>query len=62
MNELYFIPPHKVNHRTVDNIIEGGHIVVDGYQFEQLNTKPKGRRISRRLRGLESETQIIIYS
>ena len=61
MNQLFFLKSHKINHKTIDSVIEGGHIMFNGYQYEQLNKRPFGRSIERRLRSMDETTQLVIY-
>lgn len=61
MNQLFFIKSSKINHKTIDTVIHGGHITVEGYQYEQLSKRPFGRSINRRLRSIDESTQIVIY-
>jgi hypothetical protein len=62
MNELYFIKPHKVNHKTVDNLMEGGHITLEDRRYEQLSSKPRGRSIFKKLLSMDEKTRLVIYS
>ena len=62
MKELYFIKPYKVNHKTVDNLIEGGHITLEDRRYEQLSTKPRGRSIFKKLLSMDEKTRLVIYS
>ena len=61
MNQLFFIKSHKINHKTIDTVVDGGHIMIEGYQYEQLTKRPFGRSIERRLRSMDESTQIVIY-
>jgi|ETNvirenome_2_60_1030617.scaffolds.fasta_scaffold144155_2 hypothetical protein len=62
MKELYFIKPYKVNHKTVDNLMEGGHITLEDRRYEQLSAKPRGRSIFKKLLSMDGETRLVIYS
>ena len=61
MNQLFFIKSHKVNHKTIDSVMEGCHIELNGYRYEQLNKRPFGRSIERRLRSMDEQTQLVVY-
>ena len=62
MNENYYIRATKVNARVADLVIEGNHIIIDGYKFEKLERKPRGRSIERKLQNVETQERILIYS
>lgn len=62
MSELYYFPKMRVNAKIAEIINPGKHIEIDGYVYENLVRKPKGRSIKRRLRSLDELTSITIYS
>ena len=62
MNESYFIRGTKINARVADLVIEGQHINIDGYRFEKLTKKPRGRVIERKLQNTKTQERFIIYS
>ena len=62
MKELYFLRSYKINHRTIDSVMDGYHIEVEGYRYERLNAKPRGRSIEKRLRSMDEQTQLVLYS
>lgn len=62
MEESYFIRATKVNARVAELVIEGNHITIDGYKFEKLERKPRGRSVERRLQNLDTQERFIIYS
>lgn len=62
MNESYFIRATKVNARVADLVIDGQHINIDGYKFEKVSKKPRGRSIERRLQNTNTQERFIIYS
>ena len=62
MNELYYFPKVRVNAKISEIINPGHHVEVDGYTYENLVRKPKGRSILRRLRSMDENTSITIYS
>ena len=62
ISELYYIPSVKINAKVADLVIPGNHIRVDGYQYERLMRKPRGRSIKRNLRSMDENTYIKIYS
>lgn len=62
MNESYFIRATKVNARVADLVIEGNHITIDGYKFEKLYRKPRGRSIERKLLNERTQERFLIYS
>jgi hypothetical protein len=62
MNESYFIRGTKVNARVADLIVEGQYIQIDGYRFEKLSKKPRGRVIERKLQNTNTQERFIIYS
>ena len=45
MIEKYFLPRLKINAKTSELVIPGEHINMDGYTYEQLSRRPKGRTI-----------------
>ena len=62
INELYYIPSVKINAKVADLVIPGNHIRIDGYQFERVIRKPRGRSIKRTLRSMDEKTCIKLYS
>lgn len=62
MNESYFIRGTKINARVADLIIDGQYINIDGYRFEKLSKKPRGRTIERKLQNEQTQERFIIYS
>ena len=62
MEENYFIRATKINARVADLVIEGKHITIDGYKFERLERKPRGRVIERKLQNVEKQLRFLIYS
>tara|TARA_X000001316_G_scaffold7134_1_gene1788 strand:+ start:226 stop:414 length:189 start_codon:yes stop_codon:yes gene_type:complete len=62
MNELYYFPKVKVNAKIAEIINPGYHIEIDGYRYENIIRKPRGRSILRRLRSMDEQTSITIYS
>ena len=62
MNELYYFPKVRVNAKISEIINPGKHIEIDGYVYENLIRKPRGRSIVRRLRSMDEMTSITIYS
>ena len=61
MSELYYFPKVRVNAKIAEIINPGYHIEIDGYVYENLFRKPKGRSIERRLRSIDELTSITIY-
>lgn len=62
MEEQYFISPIKMTETIAETIIPGNHIVVGGYQYERVGSKPRGRRIMRKLLNLTEDLKLVIYS
>ena len=62
MSELYYFPKVRVNAKISEIINPGNHIEIDGYVYENLVRKPKGRSILRRLTSLDQNTSITIYA
>jgi len=62
MEELYYVPSLRVNAKISDLVIEGNHIELDGITYQRLSRKPRGRSIKRKLKSLQSNTRILIYS
>ena len=62
MNELYYFPKARANAKIAEIINPGHHIEIDGYVYENLIRKPKGRSIQRRLRSMDELTSITIYT
>ena len=62
MNELYYFPKVRVNAKISEIINPGKHIEIDGYVYENLIRKPRGRSIVRRLRSMDEMTSITIYT
>lgn len=62
MEEQYFMSPLKMSAAVEETVMPGKHITVDGYLYEQLDRKPKGRRRLRKLISLHENLKLIIYS
>jgi hypothetical protein len=62
MEELYYVPSLRINVKISDLVIEGNHIELDGITYQRLSRKPRGRSIKRKLKSLQSNTRILIYS
>jgi hypothetical protein len=62
IDELYYIPSVKINAKVADLVIPGNHINVEGYQYERLMRKPRGRSIKKNLKSMDGNTYIKIYS
>ena len=61
MNELYYFPSVKINAKVAEIIEDGHHIELNGYKYERLSRKPRGRSIAHRLRNEDTQTRIIVY-
>tara|TARA_E500000318_G_C3560804_1_gene213309 strand:+ start:2448 stop:2639 length:192 start_codon:yes stop_codon:yes gene_type:complete len=62
MNELYFIKSSKINAKLAETVSPGNFISYDGYVYENLIRKPRGRSIERKLTSLKDNiTKLIIY-
>jgi len=62
MEELFFIPSHKVTPVVAELVEEGNHITLDGLTYQKLSRKPRGRIVRRKLQSLDESTRILIYS
>lgn len=62
MLESYYVRANKINARIAELVIDGNHIEIDGYKFEKLFRKPRGRSIERKLKNMDTQERIIIYS
>lgn len=62
MEELYYVPSLRINAKISDLVIEGNHIEIEGITYQRLSRKPRGRSIKRKLKSLQSNTRILIYS
>ena len=62
MIENYYVRATKINARIADIVVDGAHIEMDGYRFEKLMKKPRGRLIERKLVNVNTEERILIYS
>jgi|TARA_R110000851_G_scaffold234954_1_gene387489 hypothetical protein len=61
MNELYYFPSIKMNAKISEIVEDGFPIEMDGYKYERLFRKPRGRSILRRLVNTATQTRLIIY-
>jgi len=61
MNELYYFPSIKMNAKISEIVEDGFPIEMDGYKYERLMRKPRGRSIQRRLLNEVNQTRLIIY-
>ncbi len=62
MIEKYFLSRLKINAKTSELVIPGEHINIDGYTYEQLSRKPKGRTIFRKLINNTNTERFTIYA
>lgn len=62
MRELFYVPSLRVNSKISDLVIEGNHITIDGITYQRLSRKPRGRSLKRKLKNIETDTRILIYS
>ena len=62
MRELFYVPSLRVNSKISDLVIEGNHITIDGTTYQRLSRKPRGRSLKRKLKNIETDTRILIYS
>jgi hypothetical protein len=62
MIEKYFLSRLKINAKTSELVIPGEHINIDGYTYEQLSRKPKGRTIFRKLINKTNTERFTIYA
>jgi|TARA_R110001592_G_C13113550_1_gene745174 hypothetical protein len=61
MNELYYFPSIKMNAKISEIVEDGFPIEMEGYKYERLLRKPRGRSILRRLVNENTQTRLIIY-
>jgi hypothetical protein len=61
-NKSYYILSVKVNPLIADTVMPGRHIIMNGYTFEQLSKKPKGRSIFKKIRNKVTGVTLIIYN
>lgn len=61
MEELYYFPSIKMNAKISEIVSDGFPIEIEGYKYERLSRKPRGRSIGRRLLNESTQTRIIIY-
>lgn len=62
MEELFYVPSHRVTAKIVELVEEGNHIILDRLTYKKLSRKPRGRMVKRRLQSLDGNTRILIYS
>ncbi len=62
MIESFYIKAAKINARVADLVIDGSHINLEGYRYERLSRRPRGRTIERRLVNENTNERIIIYA
>ena len=62
MNKLFFVPSTKINARIADTVVTGQHIAIDGLTYQMVSRRPQGRRVLRKLKNLDTNTQITIYA
>lgn len=62
MEKLFYVTATKINARIADTVITGKHITIDGYTYERVSRRPLGRRVIRKLKSVDTNTQITIYS
>jgi hypothetical protein len=62
MEELYYVPSLRVNFKIADLVVEGNHIEIGGITYQRLSGKPRGRSIRGKLKSMETDTRILIYS
>ena len=62
MNKLFFVPSTKMNARIADTVIAGQHITIGGLTYQMVSRRPLGRRVLRKLKNVDTNTQITIYA
>lgn len=62
MEELFYVPYHRITAKIVDLVEEGNHIILNEITYQKLSRKPRGRMVKRRLQSLDGNTRILIYS
>jgi hypothetical protein len=62
MNKLFYFPKARINSKIIELVNTGNHITVNGYTYENLIRRPKGRSVYRKFRSLDEKTHITIYS
>ena len=61
MNEQFYFPAARINAKVAELVDEGNHLNIEGYRYEKLFRKPKGRSIDRKLINKNEDLRIIIY-
>lgn len=61
-NIKYYVFGPKINFKIAETVIDGYHIEVDGYTFEQVSKPPRGRSIYRRLMSMDEQTKLVLYN
>ena len=62
MIEYYYVPSTRITSRIADLVMQGWQIGIDGYHYDRLSRRPKGRAIMQRLVNEEKQQRIIIYA
>lgn len=60
--QMFFVKATRINARIQELVIPGHHIIMEGYQYEQLSKRPVGRAKKRTLLNTESNTKLVIYA
>jgi|TARA_B110000908_G_scaffold62915_2_gene76468 hypothetical protein len=61
MEELYYFPTVKMNAKISEIVLEGQYMEMEGYRYEELSKKPRGRSILRKLVSETSNIRMTIY-
>lgn len=60
MEERFYMLRSKMNAAIAETILEGNHIKVEGYVYEEVSRKPKRRQLLRTLQN--HNLRFLIYS
>jgi hypothetical protein len=61
MKNTYYVHTTKINARIADTVLDGQHIIVDGYTYEKVSKRPVGKLITRRFSGINSDEKLILF-
>ena len=61
MKNSYYIHTTKINARIADTVVQGQHIVVDGYTYERVSKRPAGKLISKRFSSIDTDEKLILF-
>ena len=58
----FYVPKVKMNYKLAETVLEGEHIRIEGYTYDRVSRRPKGRSIKQTLLNSTETERWIIYN